>query len=69
MSVGQTVPKGWILAVAQVEEHILSSILLIRFIESLLCVEERVVGEEINCLCVVKLQFLLDDHDKLKDSE
>lgn len=31
--------------------------------------EEGVIGEEVDGLGVVELQFLLDDHDELEDGE
>ena len=51
------------------QKLILRGVLLIDFLEGLLGVEEGVVGEEVDGLGVVELQFLLDYHDELEDCE
>jgi hypothetical protein len=61
--------EGGVLAIPQMEKLVLCGVFLVDFFEGLLCVEEGVVGEEIDGFCVAELQLLLDDHDEFEDCE
>lgn len=61
--------EGRVLTVVEMQKPVLSRILIIDIAEGLLCVEEGVVGEEVDGFGVVELQFFLDDHDEFEDGE
>lgn len=61
--------EGGVLAIPQMQKLVLGGVFLVYFFEGLLCVEEGVVGEEIDGFCVAELQFLLDDHDEFEYCE
>lgn len=64
-----TATKGRILAISKMQKFILVGIFLIDLIECLFSMEQGIIGKQIDGLCVIQLQFFLDDHDEFEDGE
>lgn len=62
-------PKSGILAVAQIQEFIGRGIFVIDLFQSLFGVQKGIPDKQIDGLGLGDLEFTLDDHDQLEDSE
>lgn len=51
------------------KEVVLADILVVDIFEGLIGLEEYFACEQVDCLRLVEMKFLLDDHDELKNIE
>ena len=62
-------PKSGILTIPQVQKSIFGSIFLIYVFKGLFCMQKGISREEVDGLCLVDLELVLDDHDQFEDGE